>query len=132
MAQKKISLKRQDLRHDWYIYLIVNCVFLLPVFLITEFHEIITSIVNAPIANEFAANLIGSLFLVYWIPVICYYLFGLTYLHCALTFGVLIYFIYKLIKEKNRELVFHVLFLTIVSIVFNIYWLVHGGRYIGV
>lgn len=127
MAQKIFSFKSKNLRHEWYIYLIVNCVFLLPVLLITEFHEIIASIVNVPIANLF-----GSLFLVYWIPVLFYYLFGLTYLHCALTFGVLIYFIYKLIKEKNRELVFPVLLLTIVSIVFNIYWLTHGGRYIGV
>ncbi len=117
--KKVFSSKKETLQHNWCIYLIINCAFLFPVVLFTQFTQIAEPIVN----------FLGYLFLAYWIPIIFYYLFGLTYLHCALSLGFLLFFIYKMIKEKNRELFFPILLLTIVSIAFNIYWLTHGRPY---
>ncbi len=128
-----LSLK-ENFPGNWCKYLKINCVFLFPAVLIT----ILTQF--APIAeflgslDGFIVNVIGYLFLCYWLPVLIYFIFGLTYLHCALSFCFLLIFIYKISKEKirNRKMIFTVFFLTTVCILFNIYWLISAVRYFGV
>lgn len=131
--KKIFSIKKENVQRNWRQYLIINCVFLFPAVLITllrtQFPQIDDFVDLLP---KTIGDLLGLIILPYWLLAIVYHLFGLTYLHCALSLGFLLFFIYKLIKEKCKELFFQVLLLTIVSIVFNIYWLTHGGGYIGV
>lgn len=118
---KKIFLSKNTIQQNCCIYLIINCAFLLPVLLITQR---VTEPIIVPIVN-----FLGLFFLIYWLPVIFYYLFGLPYLHIALSLGFLGFCIYKLVKEKNWKRFFLILFLTIVSIALNLYWLTHGRSY---
>lgn len=117
--QQIFSSKKGTIQQNWCIYLMINCAFLIPVLLFTQFPQIAEPIVN----------FLGYIFLFYWMPIILYYLLGLTYVHCVLSIGFLIFFIYKLVKEKNRELFLPILLLTIVSIALNYYWITHGRPY---
>lgn len=117
--KKIFSSTKSTVRQLWCTYLMIDCAFLFPVLLFAQFPQIAEPIVN----------FLGFFFLFYWLPIILYYLFGLPYLHCALSLGFLGFFIYKLVKEKNRELFFLILVLTIVSMALNFYWLTQGEQY---
>lgn len=132
--KKFFSSIKENFPQNWCKYLIINCVFLFPAVLITFLTQFLPiaeflGSLDGPVVNAF-----GYLFLDYWLPILLYFIFGLTYLHCALSFCFLLFFIYKLIKEKirNRKLIFTLFFLTIVCIIFNIYWLTYAERYMGV
>lgn len=70
------------------------------------------------------------LFLIYWIPVILYFVLGLPYLHFAAELAFLIYAVCKLIKEKNAKVFAVILVLTAFSAALNLYWLTHGLSYV--
>lgn len=129
--KKFFLLIKESFPQNWCKYLIINCVFLFPPVLITQFPQIVVFLNSLP---NTIANILGAIILPYWLFVMFYYVFGLTYLHCALSFCFLLFFIYKLIKEKirNRKLIFTFFFLTIVCIIFNIFWLTYAERYMGV
>lgn len=120
--------RKYTLQQGWCIYLMANCIFLLPVMLLTA----VFSRINVPHptgALYMLSECIGMLFLGYWIPVILYYLFRLMYLHFALSLGFLGFSVYKLTKEKNGKLFCLILLLTAVSAALNVYWLMNGRSY---
>ncbi|MDE7254339.1 MAG: hypothetical protein K2O32_15565 [Acetatifactor sp.] len=126
--KKEVSAKRKRdgtaIQKDWCTYLLLNCIFLFPVLLITEFPDRVYAIFSV------IPELIGMVFfLPYWLLVILYYLFRLMYLHFAVSLGFLGFSVYCLIKEKNWKQFFVILLLTILSAVLNYYWLMHGGPY---
>lgn len=121
-AQKtKLSLQKK-----WCIYLTINIVFLIPVFLLTQFPSVMKAF---GAFLEIFPESIQMLFLIYWIPVIFYFLIGLPYLHFAAEFGFIIFGVGKLIKEKNPKIFVLTLILTALSVALNVYWLMHAGPY---
>ncbi len=130
--KKFFSSIKENFPQNWCKYLKINCAFLFPAVLITQFPQIVDFLNLLP---ETIINILGFIIVLpYLLLALVYYIFGLTYLHCALSFCFLLFFIYKIIKEKtgNRKLIFTVFFLTIVCIIFNIYWLTYAERYMGV
>lgn len=113
-------------------YLMANCIFLFPTVLIRP--------VFAPLLDRMYSHLpyfalrlldcISMVFLIYWIPLIFYYLLGLTYLHLALSFGFLGFSVYKLTKERNVKLFLLTFWGTTISAALNFYWLTYGRLYI--
>ncbi|MGN0385435.1 MAG: hypothetical protein ACI4EX_06090 [Lachnospiraceae bacterium] len=126
MMRCTVQKGKLSLQKNWCIYLTVNIVFLLPVFLLTQF---------SGVQNVFGAFLdkipesIGMLFLIYWIPVILYFVICLPYLHFAVEFGFVIFAVYRLIKEKNLKIFVLTLILTALSVALNVHWLMHGRPY---
>ncbi len=129
--KKFFSSIKENFPQNWCKYLIINCVFLLPAVLITLVPQIVNFLNSLP---NTIGNILGFIIFPFWLMVIIYYVLGLTYLHCALSFCFLLFFIYKIIKEKirNRKLIFTFFSLTIVCIILNIYWLTYAERYMGV
>lgn len=121
--RKTSDQKQSTLQQKWCIYLIVNIVFLIPVFVLTQFPDAVTAVFE-PIPEPF-----GLIFLIYWLPVILYFLLGLPYLHFAAESGFLIFAGYRMIKEKNAKIFLLILVLTALSAALNIYWLMHGRSY---
>lgn len=118
--------KRFTLQQNWCIYLIVNIVFLVPVFMLTQFMDACT------VVFDLIPEPIGMLFLIYWIPVILYFVFRLPYLHFAVELVFLIYAVCKLIKERTVKIFLMTLVLTAFSVALNLYWLTHGLSYVAV
>lgn len=123
--------KKYTLQQCGCIYLLVNCIFLLPTVLIRPLFVPLLDMLYHHLP-DFALKLldgIGMVFLVWWIPLILYYIFRLMYLHFALSLGFLVFSIYRLTKEKNKKRFVLVLLLTIISAALNFYWLTHGRPY---
>lgn len=123
--------KKYTLQQYGCIYLLVNCIFLLPTVLIRPLLVPLLEMLYHHLPH-FALKIldgIGMVFLGWWIPLIFYYLLRLMYLHFVLSLGFLGFSIYKLTKEKNIKLFLLILLLTIVSAALNFYWLTHGGPY---
>lgn len=116
--------KRSMLQQNGCLYLLVNIVFLVPVFLFTQFSDALTVVFDR------IPEPLGMLFLIYWIPVILYFVFGLPYLHFAAELVFLIYAVWKLIKEKNAKFFAVILVLSAFSVALNLYWLKHGLSYV--
>lgn len=130
-VKKEASATKYTIQQYGCIYLLINAVFLLPTVLIRPVLRPLLDMIYSHLPR-FAINIldcVGMVFLVWWIPLIFYYLFRLMYLHFALSIGFLVFSVYKLIKEKNIKLFLSVLLLTTVSTVFNIYWLMEAGPY---
>lgn len=106
------------------VYLLLNCFFLTPFLLITQFPDQLFAIFSA--MPEWFCMMI---LLPYWLPVIFYYVFRLMYLHFAVELGFLGFSVYRLTKEKNQTLFCLIVVLTILSSGLNIYLLIHGGPY---
>ncbi len=132
--KKFFSSLKENFPENWCLYLKINCVFLFPAVLITFLMQFLPIAEFLGSLDGFVVDVFGYLFLGYWILILLYFIFGVTYLHCALSFCFLLFFIYKMIKEKirNRKLIFTFFSLTIVCIIFNIYWLIYAVRYMGV
>ena len=123
--------KKYTIQQCGCIYLLVNCIFLLPTVLIRPLFVSLLDILYSHLPH-FALKIldgIGMVFLGWWIPLIFYYLLRLMYLHFTLSLGFLGFSIYKLTKEKNIKRFLLILLLTIVSASLKFYWLTHGGPY---
>lgn len=114
--------KKYTFQQHWCTYLIINCAFLLPALLITGFPQVRFLMSHMP-------DFFGALFLIYWIPVILYYLFRLMYLHFILSLVFWGFSVHKLIKEKNSRQFLLISVLTVLSFALNLYWLMHGRPY---
>ena len=88
----------------------VNILFLLPMVFLNELKP-----VSAPV--------------MYIVMLILYYLFRLTYIHLIGNLGMLVYNIYKLVKEKSLRRFFLSLCVLVLDIALNIYWILNGHIY---
>lgn len=92
------------------VYFVVNILFLLPIVFLNE------------IQPDAAPPM-------YIVMLILYYLFRLTYIHLIGNLGMLVYNIYKLIKEKSLRSFFGTLCVLALDVVLNIYWILNGDIY---
>lgn len=124
--QKTGSSNKINIPELWFHYLIINCSFFLPFIVfsivLTLFPEISSS--------NFIVDILGVVFLGYWMLFILYYILGLTYLHCVVSLGFLIFCISKLDEEITQKRLCQIFILTAVSIALNIYWLMNGSSFI--
>lgn len=133
MHTEKASTKKRKytLQQSYCIYLIVNCILLLPTVLIDPL-RFLGDFLDSHLPDGvlvFYNFIFAAVFLVPWIFVIFYWIFQLMYLHFAVSLGFSVFSVYKLIKEKNTKLFFIILILTVISIILNIRWLMIGGGY---
>lgn len=123
--------KKYTLQQIYGIYLIINCILLLPTVMISPISSLMDILYShlPHWANVFLDYIFVAVFLGPWMLVILYWILQLMYLHFAISLGFSVFSVYKLIKEKNTKLFFQLLFLTIISIALNLRWLMIGGSY---
>lgn len=92
------------------VYFVVNILFLLPIVFLNEFKPDVTPVV-------------------YIVMLILYYLFRLTYIHLIGNLGVLIYNVYRLVKEKSLRRFLGDLCVLVLDVALNIYWIMNGYIY---
>ena len=92
------------------IYFVVNILFLLPIVFLNE--------LKPDVAPP-----------VYIIMLILYYLLQLTYIHLIGAFGLLLYSIYKGVKEKSLRMLLGTLCVFALDVALNIYWIMNGYIY---
>lgn len=123
--------KKINLQQVYCIYLISNCILLLPTALIDLF-RFLGEFLRSHLPHEvfiFCDYIFAAIILGPWILVIFYWILKLMYLHFAISLGFSVFSVYKLVKEKNTKLFLQILILTVISIALNIRWLMIGGGY---
>lgn len=102
--------KRGNVRIGLMIYFVVNILFLLPIVFL----------------NELKPDVAPPMYIV---MLILYYLFRLTYIHLIGNLGMLVYSIYKLVKEKSLQSFILSLCVVVLDMALNIYWILNGHIY---
>lgn len=102
--------KRSYIQIGVMVYFVVNILFLLPIVFLNEFKPDVTPAV-------------------YIVMLILYYLFRLTYIHLIGNLGVLIYNVYRLVKEKSLRRFLGDLCVLVLDVALNIYWIMNGHIY---
>lgn len=91
------------------LYLIINSLFVLPVFLLNEIHPDIYP-------------------RVYIVLITMYYIFSLVYVHLFLDIVSICYSVFLLFRKKKSLKIFMTLtFVAIINALLNIYWLINGA-----
>lgn len=124
--QKTGSSNKINIPELWFQYLKINCAFFVP-FIV--FYAVYTLFPEISVSN-FIGDILGAVFIGYWALFILYYILGLTYLHCVVSLGFLIFCISKLDEEITQKRLSQIFILTAVSIALNIYWLLNGNSFI--
>lgn len=91
-------------------YYVVNILFLLPIVFLNELKPDV-----APTG--------------YIVMLILYYLLRLTYIHLIGVLGMLVYSIYKLVKEKSLQLFWKIACVFVLDVALNVYWIMNGYGY---
>ena len=102
--------KRGYVQNGLMIYFVVNILFLLPMVFL----------------NELKPDVAPTMYLAI---LILYYLFRLTYIHLIGNLGMLVYSIYKLVKEKFLQSFIWSLCVVALDMALNIYWVFNGHIY---
>ena len=111
IAKGETGLKeRICVRDGVTVYFVVNIFFLLPIVFLNEFKP-------------------DGVPVIYIVMLILYYLLQLTYIHLIGNFGMLLYNIYKLVKEKSLSRFFWSFCVLVLDVALNIYWIINGYIY---
>lgn len=134
MKDKNIEKKKRPLQEKWLLYLFINNSMLFPPvfgFFATNHLPMVWEFVDK--MPEFFSNVLLAIwYLPPFFVAMFYWCFQLHYVHIVLEPIFLIFFAFKLFKEKNIKMFLLILLLTVISIVLNLFWSVYGEYPMGV